>query len=105
VAKKRALELAWTSEAPSLEGRLRAFEPLREERRVAALVDKLLDSARLPWFLVRPGATGGWLDAPPRQELATALRELRPALPRELAAFADAVAEMDGAVLAHDGLG
>src|SRR5262245_11205738 len=32
VSKKRALTLAWTSEAPSLEGRLRAYDLLREER-------------------------------------------------------------------------
>lgn len=104
VAKKRALELAWTSDAPSLEGRLRAFEPLRDEPQVAVAIDKLLDANRLPWFLVRPGATGGWLDGAAREALAIELRALKPVLTPELAAFAEAVDEIDGPVLAHDGL-
>ncbi|HEY4117938.1 MAG TPA: hypothetical protein VGM56_08785 [Byssovorax sp.] len=104
VAKKRALELAWTSDAPSLEGRLRAFEPIREDKRVAELVDKLLDASRMPWFLVRPGATCGWLAAASRAELARELADLRPALTPELAAFADAIGDVDGDVVAHDAL-
>ena len=38
----------------SLEGRLRHFDLLRDDAKVAGLIDKLLDSHRLPWFLVRP---------------------------------------------------
>jgi hypothetical protein len=102
VAKKRALELSWTSAEPSLEGRLRHFDLLREDANVAALLDKLLDAHRLPWFLVRPGATGGWLDGPKRADLAAELRPLRAALPKELAAFAEAIADVDGDVIAHD---
>jgi hypothetical protein len=102
VTKKRALELAWTSTEPSLEGRLRAFDVLREDARIAKLVDKLLDANGLPWFLVRPGATSGWLDSAKREELAGELRPLKPTLPKELAAFADAIRDVDGDVVAHD---
>jgi len=104
VAKKRALELAWTSEEPSLEGRLRHFDLLREDAKLAELLDKLLDKARLPWFLVRPEATCGWLDNAKRESLAADLRGLRPSLPKELVAFADALRDMDGDVVAHDQL-
>lgn len=102
VAKKRALTRAWTSDALSLEGRLRQYDVLREDRDLAALTDKLLDPGRLPWFLVRPGSTGGWLDGAKRERLASGLRDLRDALPPEIAAFADALAEIDGDVIAHD---
>jgi hypothetical protein len=102
VAKKRALSQAWTSDALSLEGRLRNYDVLREEREVAALTDKLLDPARLPWFLVRPGATGGWLDGAKRERLTSELRGMRDALPAEIAAFAEALADIDGDVIAHD---
>jgi hypothetical protein len=104
VTKKRALGLAWTSEAPSLEGRLRAFEPLREDPKIAQPIDKLLDAARLPWFLVRPGATCGWLASDARAQLAEELRALRPVLTPELAAFAAALADVEGDVVAHDAL-
>lgn len=104
VAKKRALELSWTSPEPSLEGRLRQYDVLREDTEIAARIDKLLSPARLPWFLVRPGATCGWLDGAGRAQLAGELRRLRSALPAELAAFADALAEMDGDAVAHDAL-
>jgi hypothetical protein len=104
VAKKRALSLAWTSKAPSLEGRLRGYDVLREEKAAAALIDKLLDPARLPWFLVRPGATCGWLDAKKRAELDRELWAMRAALPPEIAEFAAAIHELDGAVVAHDKL-
>jgi hypothetical protein len=104
VAKKRALTLSWTSAEPSLEGRLRAFDLIREDLAVAKLVDKLLDSQRLPWFLVRPGATSGWLDGAGRETLAGELRSLKPSLTKELAAFADALRELDGDVVVHDKL-
>ena len=102
MAKKRALAPAWTSEEPSLEGRLRHFELLREDAPLAALLDKLLDSARLPWFLVRPGATSGWLPEAKVEELGRALRPLEPSLPPEIVAFSRALRETEGDVLAHD---
>ncbi len=104
VAKKRALTLAWTSDEPSLEGRLRHFDVLREDATIAGLIDALLDANRLPWFLVRPGATGGFLQDEKRARLAAELRALAPSLPKELAAFAAAIREVDGDVIAHDGL-
>jgi hypothetical protein len=104
VAKKRALSLAWTSPAASLEGRLRAFDVLREDKNIAGLLDKLLDPNRLPWFLVRPGATCGWLDNDKRGKLASALRPLRAALPDEVVEFANAIREVDGAIVIHDTL-
>jgi hypothetical protein len=102
VAKKRALALAWTSAEPSLEGRLRHFDLLREDAKVAGLIDKLLDDRRLPWFLVRPGATSGWLDDAQRSTLAGELSALAPSLPKELASFAEAIGEIEGDVIAHD---
>jgi hypothetical protein len=102
VAKKRALELAWTSAEPSLEGRLRAFDVLREDAKLAGLIDKLLDAERLPWFLVRPGATSGWLDRARREDLVGQMRPLRASLPKELQAFVDAIRDLDGDVVAHD---
>ena len=105
VAKKRALEQAWKSDEPALEGRLRQFEVLREERAAAELLDKLLDPARMPWFLQRSGATCGWLDDAKRARLAGAMRALRPALTPELVAFSAALDELDGDVVIHDGLG
>ena len=104
ITKKRALEPSWTSPEPALEGRLRQFDVLREERPLAALVDKLLDSGRLPWFLLRPGATAGWLDAARREELAEGMRRLAPALTKELSDFGAALDEVDGDVVVHDAL-
>ncbi len=104
VAKKRALTLSWTSPEASLEGRLRQYDVLREDAEIAARIDKLLSPTRLPWFLVRPGATCGWLDGKGREQLAADLRRLRAALPPELAAFSVALGEMEGDAIAHDAL-
>lgn len=104
IAKKRSLTLAWTSAEASLEGRLRHFDLLREDAKIALLLDKLLDGRRLPWFLVRPGATAGWLDAAKREDLAGELKRLKAALPKELVAFADALEGVGDDVVAHDGL-
>jgi len=104
IAKKRALSLAWTSAEPSLEGRLRQFDVLRDDPELADLCDKLLDPARLPWFLVRPGATGGWLAADKRERLARAMAKVLPALPKELVDFAEALDGIEGDVVAHDAL-
>jgi hypothetical protein len=64
----------------------------------------LLDSAALPWFLQRPGATGGWLRDEDRARLATRLEALGPALPDEVNAFVEALGGMDGDALVHDKL-
>jgi hypothetical protein len=104
VAKRAALEHVWTSESPALEGRLRAYDVLREEQDVADGIDRLLDAARLPWFLQRPGGTAGWLDRAQRETLANRLEELGPALPDEVNAFVEALGGMDGDVLVHDRL-
>lgn len=102
IAKKRALSLSWSSPEASLEGRLRQYDVLREDAEIAARIDKLLSPSRLPWFLVRPGATCGWLDATGRAQLAGELRRLRATLPPELSAFAEALDDMDGDAVAHD---
>jgi hypothetical protein len=104
VAKRAALEHVWTSAAPSLEGRLRAYDVLREEDDIAGPVDRLLDSANLPWFLQRPGATGGWIEDAARAELAQRMEGLGPSLPDEVNAFVEALGGMDGDALVHDGL-
>jgi hypothetical protein len=104
VAKRSSLEHVWTSDAPSLEGRLRAYDVLREEEEIAEKIDRLLNVATLPWFLQRPGGTGGWLEDEPRAELAERMQALGPSLPDEVNAFVEALGGMDGDVLVHDRL-
>jgi hypothetical protein len=108
VAKKRALEKVWTSEHRSLEGRLRAFEPLREIAEAAGAIDRALDPERVPFFLVRRGGTAGILGDADRQRIVDALGpsgSIRDDdLPPELAAFGDALDEVDGELLVHDAL-
>jgi hypothetical protein len=104
VSKKRALTVAFQSDSGALEGRLRGFDLLREDRELAKAIDKLLSPKRLPWYLRRPRATCGWLDAEGRALLESKLTRLKPSLTPELRAFADAIAEIDGDVVAHDSL-
>jgi hypothetical protein len=104
VAKRSALEHVWTSESPALEGRLRAYDILRDDEDIATKIDRLLDVANLPWFLQRPGTTGGWLGDGSRAELAERMQALGPSLPDEVNAFVDALGAMDGDVLVHDRL-
>lgn len=102
IAKKRALEVAWTSPHSSLEGRLRLYDVIREDAEIAVRIDKLLSPSRLPWFLVRSGATCGWLDGAGRRQLAADLDRLRAALPPEIVEFASALGDIEGDVVAHD---
>jgi hypothetical protein len=104
VAKRAALEHVWTSESPSLEGRLRAYDVLRDDEEMASGIDRLLDPTRLPWFLQRPGGTGGWLDDQQRTVLAGAMEGVGSALPDEVNAFVEALGGMDGDALVHDRL-
>jgi hypothetical protein len=104
VAKRAALEHVWTSESPSLEGRLRAYDVLRDEEEITERLDRLLDSATLPWFLQRPGGTGGWLADEQRSVLAKQMEDLGAALPDEVNAFVEALGGMDGDALVHDRL-
>ncbi len=104
VAKKRALTPVFASDSPALEGRLRAYDALRDDASAAAAVDKLLSPKRLPWYLRAPGATCGWLGGAERHALAVRLERLRSALTPELAAFSVGLGEIDGDVVAHDSL-
>ncbi|HMI83201.1 MAG TPA: hypothetical protein VK550_03855 [Polyangiaceae bacterium] len=104
VVKRAALEHVWTSESAALEGRLRAYDVLRDESDVADAIDRLLDAARLPWFLQRPGGTGGWLAVKERENLAERMGALGPALPEEVNALVEALGGMDGDALVHDRL-
>ena len=111
VTKKRALEAVWTSAHQSLEGRLRAYDRLREEKLVADAIDAALEPARVPFFLARKGATMGVVRDEERTILVEAIGpagSLRgdgeDALPDELGAFGDALAEQDGTLLLHDAL-
>jgi len=104
VSKKRALTPLFTSEKLSLEEQLRGYEALRDDKATATLIDKLLDSNRLPWYLRRKGGSGGWLNGRQGQELKERLHHLRAVLSPELAAFADGLSEASTDVIAHDNL-
>jgi hypothetical protein len=104
ISKKRAMTPVFKSQQLSLEGRLRGYEVLRDDVLVAGFVDKLLDQARLPWYLRRQHATGGWLNGSQRQQLVARLQGLRPVLTDELNAFAEGLNEVGSDVVAHDGL-
>ncbi len=103
-AKRRALTPRFASDSPALEGRLRAFDALRDDASSAAAVDKLLNPRRLPWYLRAPAATCGWLDGSERAKLAARLERLGPQLTPELLAFARGLAALHGDVVAHDAL-
>lgn len=104
VGKRAALERVWTSSSAALEGRLRAYDVLRDEPDVAAALDRLLDANLLPWFLRPRGSSGGWLDDGERAELVERMEALAPALPDEVNAFVEALASVEGDVLIHDRL-
>jgi hypothetical protein len=102
-ARGRALGLAWTSESLALEGRLRGFEALRDDPELAGRVDALLDGAGVPWFLRRAGGSFGTLSAAEREALASGMADLDDP-PPELVALGEALSELSGDVLCHDGL-
>ncbi len=104
IAKKRALTKVLTSSDQALEGRLRSFEPLRERRDAADLIDKLLNPKRLPWYLRVKDASGGWIDGGQRRRLVAELERLRPRLTPELIELADALGDVSADAVLHDGL-
>ena len=108
IAKKRALEQLWISAHPSLEGRLRAYDTVRDDASLSAAIDRSLDPARVPFFLARRGATCGLLLDADRVLMVDAIGPrgtLRDDdLPPELAAFGDALADLEGDLLVHDAL-
>ncbi len=95
-AKKLAMRRVFESDNPALEGRLRAFDALREDAVAATLVDRLLSPKRLPWYLRRPGRSGGWLPPEMRAELNRRLGSLESLLPPEIRSFARGLAQIDG---------
>jgi hypothetical protein len=103
-AKRRALAPMFASDNPALEGRLREYDALRDDKIVATLLDKLLNPKRLPWYLRISGKTGGWIDSEERAELSSRLGRMLPVLTAELVAFAKGLDEIDGNTVLHDGL-
>jgi hypothetical protein len=104
VSRKRAMTKVFTSTHANLEGRLRAYDVLRNDAAVAKSIDRLLNPKRLPWYLRRDGATCGWLGAEERDRLVTAMRKLEPSLTPELQEALDGLHQIDGDVVAHDAL-
>lgn len=104
VSRKRSMTKVFTSTHPSLEGRLRAFDVLRDDKHIARSVDRLLNPKRLPWYLRREGAACGWLDGEERAELVTAVTKLRPSLTPELSEWLGGLDDVEGDVVAHDGM-
>jgi hypothetical protein len=103
-AKARALTPSFASDSLALEGRLRAFEPLRDDATAAAAIDKLLNPKRVPWYLRASDATAGWLEAKDAAELARRMDRLKGQLTPELKSFAQGLASIPGDVIAHDSL-
>ncbi len=95
IAKRGALEHVWTSESP-------AYDVLRDDEDLSRRIDRMLDSARLPWFLRRPGGTSGWLDDEERGLLVSDMEPLGPALPDEVNAFVEVLGGITGDALVHD---
>jgi hypothetical protein len=104
ITKRAALEHVWTSESAALEGRLRAYDVLRDETAIAEPLDRLLDIGLLPWFMRPAGSTGGWIGDDDRAALAARMEALGPSLPNEVNAFAQALGAMSGDALLHDHL-
>jgi hypothetical protein len=104
ISRKRAMTKMFTSSHPSLEGRLRAYDVLRDDQAIARAIDRLLNPRRLPWYLRRSGASCGWLGGDERAELEAAVSKLKPSLTPELSEWVDGLSEVSGDVVAHDGM-
>jgi hypothetical protein len=104
ISKKRALTKLMTSSDPALEGRMRGFDLLRDERTLAGHLDRMLNPLRLPWYLRRKDASCGWLKASQRDALASGMRALAPALTDELVELLEGLEQTDEDVILHDGL-
>lgn len=104
ISRKRAMTKVFTSTHASLEGRLRAYDVLRDDKHLSRRIDRLLNPKRLPWYLRREGASGGWLDGDEREQLVTGMKKLKPSLTPELVELLQGLGEIDGDVIAHDGL-
>ncbi len=104
ISRKRAMSKVFTSTHTSLEGRLRAYDVLRDDKAIARSIDRLLNPSRLPWYLRRAGAACGWLDHQERVALASAARKLRPSLTVELREWLDGLEQVEGDIVAHDGM-
>jgi hypothetical protein len=104
IARKRALDHVMTSSDSALEGRMRGFEPLRSQATLARALDRLLNPQRLPWYLRRAGASGGWLGGDERAALVRGMRALGQTLTPELRELLSGLEECDADVILHDGM-
>jgi hypothetical protein len=104
ISKKRAFTKVLESSDSALEGRLRNFDALRENKRAATLVDKLLSQKRLPWYLRTTGGTCGWIDSDKRAELCDAMAAMRNSLTPELIELLDGLKDVSGDAVLHDSL-
>jgi hypothetical protein len=104
ISRKRAMSKVFTSTHPSLEGRLRAYDVLRDDKKISRSIDRLLNPNRLPWYLRRAGATCGWLAGDERLELAAAITKLEPSLTPELSEWLQGLDEAEGDIVAHDSM-
>ncbi len=104
VSRKRSMTKVFTSTHATLEGRLRAYDVLRDDKEISRSVDRLLNPKRLPWYLRRAGATCGWLSGDERARLVQSMTRLRAALTPELVEALDGLVEIDGDVVAHDAM-
>jgi hypothetical protein len=104
ISRKRAMSKVFTSTHPSLEGRLRAYDVLRDDKKISHSIDRLLNPNRLPWYLRRAGATCGWLANDERLELTSSVSKLKPSLTPELSEWLQGLDEVEGDVVAHDNM-
>jgi hypothetical protein len=104
VSKKRALTKVMQSSDPALEGRMRGFEPLRDQKELARALDQLMNPLRLPWYLRKSGCTCGWIDGETRGTLVEGMRRLKSALSPELLELYEGLVEIEQDAVLHDAL-